>query len=131
VVKHVVMWRLKPSAHGLGRAELAQRVKAMLEGLRGRIAGLLHLEVGIDSSGTEASADVVLYSEFVDQAALDAYQAHPEHQAAGQFIAEARLERRVVDYVAERAPVAPVEGPKARSRGGGPQGSIDTEGGSA
>jgi quinol monooxygenase YgiN len=55
--------------------------------------------VGIDFSKTDASFDVVLYSEFVDQAALDAYQDHPDHKAMMPFIAEARSDRHVVDYV--------------------------------
>lgn len=98
MVKHVVMWRLKASAQGHARAELARMVKAKLEALQGKIPGLLQLEVGIDFSASEASAHVVLCSEFADRAALEAYQEHPEHLAAAAFIADVREERRVVDY---------------------------------
>jgi hypothetical protein len=98
VVKHLVLWKLKPSAHGQTAVENARAIKEKLEGLRGRVPGLLGIEVGIDFSRTDSSSDVALYAEFESRAALDAYQAHPEHKAMMPFIAEARGERRVVDY---------------------------------
>lgn len=98
MIKHIVIWRLKESAHGNDRAANAQIIKEKLEGLNGQIPGLLMIEVGIDYSASEDSGDVVLYSEFSDRAALDEYQLHPEHIAIKPFVAEARLERRVVDY---------------------------------
>jgi len=98
LVKHLVLWRLKPEAHGRTAAENAHAIKEKLEGLRGRVPGLLRIEVGIDFSRTDSSSDVALYSEFESRAALEAYQAHPEHKAVMPFIAEARGERRVVDY---------------------------------
>jgi quinol monooxygenase YgiN len=98
MVKHIVMLRLKDSAHGNTRAENARIIKQKIEALRDQIPGIRALEVGLDWSATEQSADLVLYSEFESRAALDAYQAHPAHQAILPFIAEARSERRLVDY---------------------------------
>jgi hypothetical protein len=98
VVKHIVVWRLKPEAHGRTAAQNAQAIKEKLEALRGRIPGMLRLEVGLDFSREETSGDVVLYSEFESRAALNAYQVHPEHEAVKGFILEARSERRLVDY---------------------------------
>jgi len=98
VVKHIVLWRLKPEAHGRPAADNARAIKEKLEALRGRIPGMLHLEVGIDFSREETSSDVVLVSEFESRAALDAYQVHPAHEAVKGFILEARSERRLVDY---------------------------------
>ncbi len=98
MIKHLVLWKLKPEAHGQSAAENGRAIKEKLEGLRGRIPGLLRIEVGIDVSRTDSSSDVALYSEFESRPALDAYQAHPEHKAMMPFIAEARSERRVVDY---------------------------------
>jgi len=98
MIKHIVMWRLKDSAHGNDKATNARLIKQMLEALRGKIPGMLKIEVGIDYSATDQSADVVLYSEFESRAALDAYQVHPEHKAVMPFIGEARSERRLVDY---------------------------------
>lgn len=98
MVKHIVMWKLKESAENVSRQENALKMKQMLEGLRGRIPGLLKIEVGIDFSATEASGDVVLYSEFPDRSALDAYQSHPEHQKCVAFVKNVVTERRLVDY---------------------------------
>jgi quinol monooxygenase YgiN len=98
MVKHVVMLRLKDEAHGNRKEANARLIKQKIEGLRDQIPGILRLEVGIDYSGTDASADLCLYSEFTSRAALDAYQEHPAHKAILPFIAEARSERRLVDY---------------------------------
>jgi len=98
MVKHIVMWRLKQEAHGNSAEHNARLIKQKLEALFGQIPGLLAIEVGLDFSRTDSSADVVLLSEFTDKAALEAYQCHPEHQALIPFIGGASSERRVVDY---------------------------------
>jgi hypothetical protein len=98
MIKHIVFWKLKDGAHGNSREVNARLIKEKLEALRGVIPGLLKIEVGVDFSKSEQSADLALYSEFATRADLDAYQAHPAHQAVMPFIGEARSERRVVDY---------------------------------
>ena len=64
MIRHIVAWRLHESALGNGKAENARLMKAKLEALRGRIPGLLRLEVGRDFSATDNSADVVLVADF-------------------------------------------------------------------
>jgi quinol monooxygenase YgiN len=91
MIKHIVMWKLKNKAD-------AEIIKDKLEALRGKIPGLLHVEVGIDFSDSEQSADVVLYSELESRQALAAYQAHPEHQNVVPLVKAAALSRTVVDY---------------------------------
>jgi hypothetical protein len=54
----------------------------------------------MDFLGSAESADLVLYSELESKEALDYYANHPLHKAVMPFIAEARSERRVVDYEA-------------------------------
>lgn len=100
MIKHLVLWRLLPTAHGNDKATNARLIKQKLEALRGRIAGLEAIEVGIDFAATPSSSDVSLYSEFSSRAALDAYQTHPEHLAVVAFAKEVVAERRVVDYEA-------------------------------
>ena len=70
MVKHIVMWKIK-GTNGLTKEETAQEIKRSLEDLNGKIEGLLRLEVGIDFLQSEASYDVVLYSELVDKAACE------------------------------------------------------------
>jgi hypothetical protein len=98
MIRHIVLWRLRESANGRGKAENAAEIKRRLEELNGKIPGMLTLEVGFDFSRTPDSSDIVLYSEFESRTALDAYQVHPLHEAVKPIVTAARDERRLVDY---------------------------------
>jgi quinol monooxygenase YgiN len=98
MVKHIVFWKLKDEANGMSKLENASAIKQKLEDLNGKIEGCIKLEVGCDFLHSAESADLVLYSEFENKEALDFYANHPLHKAVMSFIAEARSERRVVDY---------------------------------
>ena len=84
MIKHIVMWRLDEQAGD--KADNALRLKQLLEGLNGRIPGLLRLEVGIDFSREGESSDVVLYSEFESRQALDS---QPTSELAQESLFEA------------------------------------------
>jgi quinol monooxygenase YgiN len=73
-------------------------MKALLDGCRDIVPGIVEFEVALASAGLEATYDVVLYSVFADKAALDAYQDHPKHVAVKPFIGAVRLERQCMDY---------------------------------
>lgn len=94
MIKHIVMWRLRDKSD-------AAKLKQKLEALVGQIPGLLHLEVGIDFLGSDASADLVLYAELESREALQAYQMHPAHQAVVPLVQAATLSRQVVDYACD------------------------------
>jgi quinol monooxygenase YgiN len=96
MVKHIVVWRVKDTP--ASKLANAQEIKRLLEGMRGRIPGLLNLEVGINFVEDPLAGDCVLYSEFADRAALLVYQTHPVHEAVKAGIRELSVERRVVDY---------------------------------
>jgi hypothetical protein len=98
MIRHIVLWRLKERADGRGKAENAALIKRALEGLRGKIPGLLKIEVGFDFSETADSSDIALYCELESREALDAYQSHPLHEAVKPLVLSARDERRMVDY---------------------------------
>lgn len=98
MIHHIVLWRLNGENAGQ-RLEQAGKIKAALDALNGHIPGLRRLEVGIDMSGAEHSADIALYSEFEDAEALAGYQRHPEHLRVAALVSEAARERRVVDYL--------------------------------
>lgn len=99
MLKHIVMWRIAGGPDGT-REENAARIKEMLEGLRGRLDGLIAIEVGINIIPADDACDVVLVSAFRDRDALAAYLGHPEHLRIGEFVKRVRTERRVVDYEA-------------------------------
>lgn len=98
MIRHIVMWKLKESAEGASRAENAVKLKEKLEGCRDIVPGILHLEVGLAAPGLESTYDVVLFSDFTDKAALDAYQVHPTHLALKTFVGAVRESRECVDY---------------------------------
>ena len=98
MIVHIVFWRLHATANGKSKNDNALEIKKRFEALRPIISGMRRLEVGIDFAATEQSSDVALYAEFDSREALDAYQAHPAHQAVAAFLAPLRTERRVVDY---------------------------------
>jgi len=97
MIKHIVMWNVRgetPTEKARGIA----RLQRSFESLRGRIPGLLHLEICVDASRLDYACDVVLYSEFESQAALDAYGTHPEHLRVKREVADLRTARHQVDY---------------------------------
>ncbi len=100
MIKHIVMFRLKESALGYTKQENVKKLKAVLESLREKIVEIKRLEVGINFAESETSSDVLLYSEFANKEALDAYQKHPEHLKVVDFVKQVCAERRVADYIA-------------------------------
>ncbi len=100
MIKHVVLWRVRGTSAD-ERREHAETVRSALHGLRGKIPGMSSLEVGLGAGGDEQLADVCVISTHDDWEALKAYQVHPAHVEAARVIAEARIERRVLDFEVE------------------------------
>lgn len=97
MIKHIVMWKVRGDTPQQ-RTRGIEQLQRAFESLRGRIPGLLHLEIGVDSSRIDYACDVVLYSEFESQAALDAYGTHPEHLRVKHELGDLRIARHQVDY---------------------------------
>lgn len=75
MVKHIILWQLKPEHNN---ADVKAGIKSGLEGLLGKIDGLL--EIKVETNGlTSSNADVMLYSVFEDEASLKGYSTHPKH----------------------------------------------------
>lgn len=96
-IRHIVMWRLRGDTPEAQRAARL-KVKAAFEGLRGRIEGLNHIEVGFDVSNVDYACDVVLVSEFADEVDLRSYATHPEHLRVRRELGDLRTDRYQVDY---------------------------------
>lgn len=97
MIKHIVLWKLKEFAEGSGKAENARRIKAELEALRGKIPGLLSLEVGINCNPAEQDCDAALCCAFESWEALERYQNHPEHVKVAGWIGKVRETRTALD----------------------------------
>lgn len=104
-IKHIVMWTVRGDDPSTRSRNLAL-LKAEFESLRGRIPGLLLLEVGIDESRTDYACDALLYTEFASREALQAYADHPEHLRVRRALGDMRIARHQVDY--EVAPQHPL-----------------------
>lgn len=90
MLKHIVVWTMKPET----TAEQKQEMKNRLAALAGKISELRKIEVGIDTG----SGTMSLYSEFASEDDLIAYQMHPDHQSVVGFVKPLVASRAVCDY---------------------------------
>lgn len=80
MVKHIILWTLREDLTPAEKAEVKAGIKDGLEGLSGKVPGLL--EIRVHTEGLPSSnADLMLDSSFVDEAALKGYAVHPDHVA--------------------------------------------------
>lgn len=80
MVKHIILWQLKDELSAEEKKVIKAGIKEGLEGLVGKIPGLL--EVKVQTEGLASSnAEVMLDTTFTDEAALKGYATHPEHVA--------------------------------------------------
>ncbi len=95
MIRHIVLWKLKDQTEDGTKAENAAAIKAGLEGLVGKIDGLLRAEVtvGIPTSGY----DLCLFSELRDAEALAFYRDHPLHKEVQALVHRSMTERVAFD----------------------------------
>lgn len=80
MTKHIILWTLKEDLSDAEKAAVKAGIKEGLEGLAGRIPGLVDIHVQTDCLAT-STADLMLDSTFTDAAALQEYALHPAHVA--------------------------------------------------
>lgn len=97
MLKHIVCWKVK-DAEGATREENIKKMKVMLDTLPAQISEIKAFEVGVNFNPADAAYDISLYSGFENQAGLDIYQQHPEHQKVVAFFGKVVAQRVVVDY---------------------------------
>lgn len=95
MIRHVVAWKLK-SEDPVEKAAQAQKISADLLALRGVVPSIIEIAAGPDVVGG-ANWDVALVADFADQAGLDAYQTHPDHQAVVGYVRAVVADRVAVD----------------------------------
>ena len=78
MVKHIILWQLKDEVIAEEKENIKAGIKSGLEGLQGKIPGLIDIHVQTESLPS-SNADVMLDSTFEDEAALKAYAVHPAH----------------------------------------------------
>ncbi|WBU37023.1 Dabb family protein [Homoserinibacter sp. YIM 151385] len=100
MIKHIVAWTLKTEDAAERQAQIAD-IAARLSPLVDLVEGLAWLEVHADLHETEGNSDVVLVSLFESRDALQAYQVHPEHEAAAAVIRGYAASRAAIDFESE------------------------------
>ena len=78
MVKHVILWKLKDDV--ADRESVKVGIKAGLEGLKGKIPGLVDITVRIEGLAS-SNADAMLDTTFESEVALRGYAVHPAHVA--------------------------------------------------
>ncbi|MBQ3063461.1 MAG: Dabb family protein [Clostridia bacterium] len=96
MVKHMIIWKMKDEV--ADKAATAMEIKRALEGLVGKIEGLIEMHILTECYACSAG-DVMMDSSFTDFAALEAYQKHPLHVAiADGLVRPAMCQRLSFDY---------------------------------
>lgn len=93
MVKHVILWKLNDMTDE-EKSKIKQDIKSGLEGLSGKIDGLLSISVkthGLSSS----NADLMLDSAFKNADALAAYQTNPLHVAVADGVVRPNAQIRL------------------------------------
>lgn len=80
MVKHVILWTLKDELSSSEKEEIKKNIKEGLEGLKGKVPGIVDIKVYIDCLAS-SNADLMLDSSFESEDALKNYAVHPEHVA--------------------------------------------------
>ena len=80
MVKHIILWQLKDEFSVEEKETIKAGIKEGLEGLQGKIPGLVDIKVQITGLPS-SNADLMLDSTFENEEALKGYATHPEHVA--------------------------------------------------
>lgn len=97
MIKHIVLFQLKPELTLEQRQEVMLNFKAGIDALPAIIPEIRSIEVNFNSNPAEAW-HICLESTFDSLEALDAYANHPDHKAVGAALRPHMQARSCVDY---------------------------------
>lgn len=78
MVRHVIVWTLKDEYSDSEKENIKAGIKEGLEGLQGKIPGLVEIKVNTDKLAS-SSSDAMLDSLFENEEALKNYSSNPLH----------------------------------------------------
>ncbi len=98
MVRHVILWKIKEEYSGSELEDIKAGIKEGLEGLKGKVPGLL--EVKVYTNGLASSnADVMLDSMLESEEALKGYAVHPAHvEVANSKVRPYTASRTCMDF---------------------------------
>lgn len=98
MVKHIILWQLKDEYTDEQKDEIRKGIKEGLEGLKGKVPGLLEVHVQTERLAS-SNADVCLDCTLADEASLKGYAVHPAHVAVADSKVRPYTKTRVcIDY---------------------------------
>lgn len=98
MVKHIILWTLKETSDS-EKESVKKGIKEGLEGLKGKIPGLIDIKVNTEGRLASSTADLMLDSTFESAEALKGYSKHSEHVAvADSKVRPYTASRSCLDY---------------------------------
>ncbi len=97
MINHVVLFKLKPYPI-LEKKAILSEIKALLEGLKGKIEELVFIEVGVNHEPESNNYDLALISHFRSIDDLERYRVHPAHVEVAKRMGEVTEARTAVDF---------------------------------
>ena len=99
MVKHIILWTLNPELSEEEKKSVKAGIKEGLEGLMGKVPGLIDVKVNIDGRLDSSNCDVMLDSTLENEAALKAYATHPAHvEVADTKVRPYTVQRTCLDF---------------------------------
>ena len=99
MVKHIILWKLNEELSAEEKASVKKNIKEGLEGLLGKVPGLVEIKVNIDGRLDSSNCDVMLDSTLESPEALKGYAQHPEHLAvANGKVRPYTVQRTCLDF---------------------------------
>lgn len=99
MVKHIILWTLNPELSEEEKKSVKAGIKQGLEGLVGKVPGLIEVKVNIDGRLDSSNCDVMLDSTLNTPADLAAYAKHPAHvEVADTKVRPYTVQRTCLDY---------------------------------
>ena len=99
MVKHIILWTLNPELTEEENRAVKQGIKEGLEGLVGKVPGLIDVNVQIDGRLSTSTADLMLDCTLENEAALKVYAQHSEHLAvANTKVRPYTVQRACLDF---------------------------------
>ena len=96
-MKHIVAWKLKNEAQGNDKETNARIIKEKLEGLVGKIPGLIKAKV-VKTADNCTEFDLALISKLESAEALANYQSNPLHVEVSTFVRSVVEARACIDF---------------------------------
>lgn len=101
MVKHIILWTMNPELSAEEKAVVKKGIKEGLEGLLGKVPGLVDVKVNVDGRLDSSNCDVMLDSTLESAEALKAYAVHPAHVAvADSKVRPYTVQRTCLDFEA-------------------------------